>query len=113
MYEPKKEEPKKGFFDMFKINKDESAKTRPPTMASMPSPVQTTVSDVEKKNACLASADKKAKEAAEDKKKCETDFPRKKFLGFFGGKKRKSKSKRCKSKKTNKKRKHATKKSSR
>ena len=70
-------------------------------------------SDEEKKKICLEAADKKAKEAAEDKKKCDTDFPRKKFLGLFGGKKRKSKSKKGKSGKSNKKKKRGTKKSSR
>jgi hypothetical protein len=65
----------------------------------------------EKKKICLEAADKKAKEAAEDKKKCEKDFPRKKLFGFIGGKKRRSKSKKGKSKSSHKK-KRATKKAS-
>jgi hypothetical protein len=86
------------------------------TPRETPPETQSIPSDEEKKKICLEAADKKAKEAAEDKKKCETDFPRKKILGIFGGKKRKSKSKKGKSgksSKTNKKKRRSTKKSSR
>ena len=80
------------------------------TMSETPPP---SPSDDEKKKICLEAADKKAKEAAEDKKTCDKNFPRKKFLGYFGGKKRKSRSKKGKTNRSTKKNKRATKKSSR
>ena len=86
--------------------------TPPNTPSVSPSPNDQKMLDDNRKK-CIASADEKIKQATEEKKQCDSKFPRKKFLGLFGGKKRSRKNKNMKRtkkmKRTNKRRKTASK----
>ena len=80
--------------------------TPPNTPSVSPSPNDQKMLDDNRKK-CIASADEKIKQATEEKKQCDSKFPRKKFLGLFGGEKRSRKNKNMKkTKKSMKARKH-------
>ena len=82
------------------------------SVSASPSPTDQSMLDENRKE-CIAAADEKIKQATEEKKNCDTKFPRKKFLGLFGGKKRSRKNKNMKktkkTKRTSKHRKTASK----